>query len=320
MQLKSQRLSKNQSDFDKLVEQGDSIYYTSFNFDHHSWSQLNIASDGHWAWKYFKVDQDIRRQFKFEAKPRLGVAVGGGVALVFADRLWTNNSQYIDIDKLSFRQFLLYVQAELNKYKPMFDEKEEAQHEYHKKIANRIAYNLYKAIKSLAMKGLIESEANRYVNLGTDIDVLGRTDLENETMVVEIKILPPRRGKLKKDGTYGFSTQSIKEPKLDHARQVSGYYAMCNKKRPFLVYANEKEYTIFDPSNCDTLTEAAMLDHLKFYKSKAKQRENLLKQSEGDVNKLLSMTDPQWDHPFYWNIGDEFVEQAKQDFNRALQN
>ncbi|HBY66952.1 MAG TPA: hypothetical protein DEG69_03785, partial [Flavobacteriaceae bacterium] len=100
------------------------------------------------------------------------------------------------------------MQVELNKYKPMFDEKEEAQHEYHKKIANRIAYNLYKAIKSLAMKGLVESEANRYVNLGTDIDVLGRTDLENETMVVEIKILPPRRGKLKKDGTYGFSTQS----------------------------------------------------------------------------------------------------------------
>jgi hypothetical protein len=31
------------------------------------------------------------------------------------------------------------------------------------------------------------------------------------------------------------------------------------------------------------------------------------------------MTDPQWDHPFYWNIGDEFVEQAKQDFNKAME-
>ncbi len=320
MQLKSQQLPKNQSDFDKLVEQGDSIHYTAFNFDHHSPSQLHITDDALWAWKYFKISQEIRRKFKFTSKGRLGVAVGGGIAYMFADRLHTNNSQYIDIKKISFRQYLRDVHEMLNQYQPMFDDKEEAQHAYHKKIANRMCLQMYKAIKSLALKGFVESEANRVCNIGTDIDMLGRTDLENELCVVEIKTLPPRRNKMKADGTYGFSTQKIGKniPKLDAVRQTS-YYWKATGKRPFLVYVNENEYQIFDPGNCDLLTEAAMKDHIQFYKSKAKQRENLLKLSEGNVQKLLSLVMPDFEHPYLWDIGDEYLEMAKQDFNKAME-
>ena len=86
----------------------------------------------------------------------LATKIAKELACTIGPLLMTHIGRNIDIDKLSFIQFLLYVQAELNKYKPMFDEKEEAQHEYHKKIANRIAYNLYKAIKTLAIKGPIE--------------------------------------------------------------------------------------------------------------------------------------------------------------------
>ncbi len=306
------------TDFKQLIESPNAQTFAKYMFDHHSPSQLHLP-EGNWAWKYFCCTQEIRRQFKFEAKPRLGVAVGGHVAWVYADIVWTFNSEKIlNKDKLNFKQYLKAVDADLASYKPMFNDKEEAQHAYHQKIAHRICYNLFKAIKSLALRGPIESEANRYYNVGTEIDLLGRTDLENEFCVVEIKILPPRRGKPKKDGTYGFSTQSIKEPKLDHARQISFYWAATGK-RPFLVYANEKEYTIFDSSNSDLLTEAAMKDHIKFYKSKAKLRENLLIQANGDINKLLGLVNPDWEHPFYWDIGAEFVEQAKIDFNNAME-
>tara|TARA_R110001583_G_scaffold113077_1_gene263415 strand:- start:801 stop:1742 length:942 start_codon:yes stop_codon:yes gene_type:complete len=306
------------TDFKQLIESPNAKLFAKYLFDHHSPSQLNLP-EGHWSWKYFCCTQEIRRNFKFGAKPRLGVAIGGQVAWVYGDIIWTFNSEkIINKNKLTFKQYLKEVDVELLQYNPMFDDKEVAQHAYHKKIAHRVCYNLFKAIRSLSLQGTIESEANRYYNVGTEIDLLGRTDLENETCIIEIKILPPRRGKLKKDGTYGFSTQSIKEPKLDHARQLSFYWAATGK-RPFLVYANEKEYTIFDPSNSDLLTETAMKDHLKFYKSKAKLRENLLIQADGDINKLLSLVNPDWEHPFYWDIGDEFVEQAKRDFNKAME-
>lgn len=305
------------TDFKQLIESPNAELFGKYDFNHHSASQLNLP-EGNWAWKYFCCTQETRRKFPFTAKPRMGVAVGGAIALMFADTIWTFQSEKIENTKINFKEYLRTVDEELRSYQPAFDEKEEAQHEHHKKIAHKMAYNLYQGIKSLALQGTVESEANRYYNVGTEIDLLGRTDLENETCVVEIKTLPPRRGKLKKDGTYGFSTQSIKEPKLDAARQISLYYAATGK-RPFLVYTNEKEYTIFDPSNSDMLTEAAMKDHLKFYKSKAKLRENLLIQAEGDPYKLLSLVNPDWEHPFYWAIGDEFLEQAKRDFNKAME-
>jgi len=305
------------TDFKQLIESPNAELFGKWNFDHHSASQLNLP-EGNWAWKYFCCTQEHRRKFKFTAKPRLGVAVGGAIALMYADIIWTYNSEKIQNTKINFKEYLRVVDEELNAYKPEFDNKEEAQHAYHKTIAHKMAYQLHKGIKSLALQGEVESEANRYYNVGTEIDLLGRTDLENEFCVVEIKTLPPRRGKLKKDGTYGFSTQSVKEPKIDAARQIALYWAATNK-RPFLVYANEKEFTIFDPSNSDLLTEAAMKDHLKFYKSKAKLRENLLIQADGNIDKLLSLVNPDWEHPFYWDIGDEFVEQAKIDFNKAME-
>ena len=305
------------TDFKQLIDSPNAELFGLYNFNHHSASQLNLP-EGNWAWKYFCCTQEIRRKFKFSAKPRLGVAVGGGVALMYADIIWTYNSEKIKNTKITFKDYLRVVDEELAIYKPAFDKKEEAQHAHHKNIAHKMAYQLHKAIKSLSMRGTVESEANRYNNVGTEIDLLGRTDLENETCVVEIKTLPPRRGKLKKDGTYGFSTQSVKEPKIDAARQIAMYWAATGKK-PFLVYVNENEYTIFDPSNSDLLTETAMKDHLKFYKSKAKLRENLLIQADGNVNKLLSLVSPDWEHPFYWDIGDEFVEQAKIDFNKAME-
>ena len=312
MQLKEQ---SELAEFKKLIVSQPSLEaFVRFGLDHHSPSQLNLP-DGFWGFKYLCCNQQERRNFPFTSKPRLGVAIGNAIALMYAHIIWTNNSEKFTNKQINFRNCLRFVQEMLNEYNPIEDKKDLEQHNYHKTIANKFANNLHKAIKSLALTGEIESEANRYLNLETDLDLLMRTDLENDTCVVEIKTLPPRRGKIKKDGTRGFRTQSVTQPKLDAARQTSCYWA-ATQKRPFLVYVNEKEYKIFDPSNCDLLTEKAMKDHLKFYKSKARTRERLMVQADGDPIKLLGLVSNDFES-FYWDIGKELLTKAEGIFKEA---
>jgi len=305
---------KELAEFRDLVMQPTLEALVKFGLDHHSPSQLNLP-DGFWAYKYLCCTQEERRKFPFTSKPRLGVAIGNAIALMHAHIVWTNNSEKYQNKRINFRDALRFVQEMLNEYNPIENKSDLEQHEYHKTIASKFANNLQKAIKSLALVGEVESEANRYLNLGSDLDLLMRTDLENPTCVVEIKTLPPRRGKIKKDGTRGFSTQSVSQPKLDAARQTACYWG-ATKKKPFLVYVNEKEYKIFDPSNCDMLTERSMKDHLQYYKSKARTRERLMIQADGSPTKLLGLVSNDFES-FYWDIGKDLVMKAKQLFKEA---
>ena len=63
---------------------------------------------------------------------------------------------------------------------------------------------------------------------------------EDELHFVEQKCKLPKLLKPKKDGTRSVSTQKIDNPLIQHCRQTAFYYA-CTKKRPFLLYVNDKE-------------------------------------------------------------------------------
>lgn len=300
--------------FDEIVEKKKSYSLKELQYNHHSPSQY-FLSDDVWAWRYFKCNQQMRRQFEVGPQAILGASVGNAISRTWADILWTFHSKKIINKKQTLLESACDMQKELKKADLDYTDKQLATHNKYKNVANDMLVNLNKAIKSLALEGEIVAEANRYYNFDCEIDTLGRTDLENKTCVVEIKTLPPKINAEKKDGTRSVSTQKINSPKLAHARQLSFYWAATNKK-PFLVYVNEERNYVFEPGNCDLLTVAAMQDHLEHYKQIARRREQLLRISEGNVDMLLSLVEPKFDS-YLWNIGDKFKDMAIKDFNEA---
>jgi hypothetical protein len=301
--------------FDEIVSNKKTYNLKELDYNHHSPSQYYLP-DGIWAWRYFKCNQETRRQFAVGPKAVLGSAVGNAISRTWADVIWTFASKKIINKKQSLLESAAEMHDDLKKADLDFTDKEIVTHNKYKEVANDLLVNLNKAIKSLALRGEIEAEANRYYNFDCEIDTLGRTDLENKTCVVEIKTLPPTVNAEKKDGTRSISTQKIITPKINHAKQLSMYWAATNKK-PFLVYVNEQQYYIFEPGNCDLLTVAAMQDHLEDYAQIAKRRERLLRLSEGNVDVLLTLVEPNFDHLFFWNIGGNFKQTAQQDFKEA---
>jgi len=300
--------------FDEIVSNKKAYNLKELDYNHHSPSQYYLP-DGIWAWRYFKCNQQMRRQFEIGPQAILGAAVGNAISRTWADVLWTFKSKKIINKKQTLLESACEMHDEIKEADLDYTDKQLAAHNKYKEVANDMLVNLNKAIKSLALQGEIEAEANRYYNFDCEIDTLGRTDLENKTCVVEIKTLPPKINPEKKDGTRSVTTQKINSPKLAHARQLSFYWA-ATKKKPFLVYVNEEQYLIFEPGNCDLLTVAAMQDHLEHYAQIARRREQLLRFAEGDVDVLLSLVEPNFDS-FLWNIGDQFKRIAEEHFNRA---
>ena len=130
----------------------------------------------------------------------------------------------------------------------------------------------------------------------------------------------PSLNRPKKDGTRTKKTNPLPtdEPQLSHARQTA-FYHFATGKRPFILYANEKEYKIFDSSNCQSLTKEGMEEHLQHYKRMAKMRDRLIMKSKGSVSDLLRDLDPDWEHNYEWDIGEDAAEHAKQVYREAQQ-
>tara|TARA_X000001388_G_scaffold30541_2_gene21719 strand:+ start:52 stop:993 length:942 start_codon:yes stop_codon:yes gene_type:complete len=305
---------QNVRTFDEIVSNKKTYNLKELDYNHHSPSQYYLTDDAY-VWRYFKCNQAIRRQFEVGPQAILGAGVGNAISRTWADVIWTFASKKIINKKQSLLESAAEMHVELKEADLDYTDKQLDTHNKYKKVANDMLVNLNKAVKSLSLQGEIEAEANRYYNFNAEIDTLGRTDLENNTCVVEIKTLPPKINPIKKDGTRSITTQKLHTPKLAHARQLSFYWA-ATKKKPFLVYVNEEQHYIFEPGNCDLLTVAAMEDHLEHYAQITRRREQLLRIAEGNVDVLLSLVEPKFDN-FLWNIGDKFKEMAIKDFNAA---
>lgn len=150
---------------------------------------------------------------------------------------------------------------------------------------------------------------------GIDYPILGYVDLfvENK-MFCEIKIKPPRKTKIKKDGTQGWSKQTLpKAPQHNHLLQSALYHKALNVS-PCICYVNEAEAVFFTPYNCDELRYENFKIYLEEMTNKALIRQNLLKYSD-QPRDLAKIIDPEFMRDgrpnFYWDIGEEYLEEAR---------
>lgn len=144
-----------------------------------------------------------------------------------------------------------------------------------------------------------------------DVPVLGFVDmLVPGSMFCEMKTKAPRKTKLLKDGTQGWSKATLpKKPEFAHICQAAIYWHAL-RITPSIMYIAEHDAVLFNAYNCEELQADGINHALNEMRQKALIRQNLLTVSR-DPKVLASITDPDWSHMYQWKMKDEWLERAK---------
>jgi hypothetical protein len=144
---------------------------------------------------------------------------------------------------------------------------------------------------------------------GVLVPVMGYVDLFKDGQLAEIKTKAPRQGAVKKDGTRGWTKASLpKEPAWEHVLQAAVYWKATGAT-PNIAYVSSDDGVIYNPDNCDKMSDDVLNFAIEEIRRKAITRQNLLAVST-DPKVLAGLMEPDFNHPFYW--GHQFVNDAKE--------
>ena len=260
-------------------------YFLKRGLNHFSPTQATTPLDV-WIYKYLHCNQDKRRKMKGSSKMRCGVLAGDSVTADISGRV---------------RPIFHY-----DGYKDWQDEKDEMQWNNDKEFLNATIEQIFLGLKDVGVKWddkRTKVVFEYYVSYEDDrlvIPIIGRTDIQTPTALVELKTKWSRRGAKKKDGTHSFSFPKLKdEPEETHLQQSSMYYH-ATKIPTFIVQATAKEYKVFDirQQNHEAALNELIVNCMK-------------KQEVAKLDNPEKVIQPDFSH-YTWNIGNEFLNEAKE--------
>ena len=260
-------------------------YFLDRGLDHFSPTQATTPLDV-WIYKYLHCNQEKRRKMKGSSKMRCGVLAGDSVAADISGKV---------------RPIFHY-----DGYKEWNDEKDEMQWKNDKEFINATIEQIFLGLKDIGIKWKDKRAKvvfEYYVSYEDDrlvIPIIGRTDIQTPTALVELKTKWSRRGAKKKDGTNSFSLPKLKDEPEDTHLQQSAMYYHATKIPTFIVQATAKEFKVFDIREKD---HKAALNELVV---------NCMKKQEvARLDEPQKVIQPDFSH-YTWNIGDEFLKEAKE--------
>ena len=261
----------------------------------------------------YSFPQEVRRKFPFRYKANFGNLVNNvvqrNIANVIHKTKTIKETEWDRDIKVCFDNELEII----NQNQPV-----DAQDKYGREAMIRFAMDCIPITKKV-VKEIVRNEklvCERYVEL-KEFDmikhILGRIDYETKTKFIELKTKPPNLKKIKGKEEWNMVTQDLPtEPTIENLTQTSFYY-MATKKKPYLVYVNDKEYVIFDQSH-----ELMKDDHLKhlYYKmiDKILLWEKMIMFCDGNIEELAAMIEPpDMNHFFYYK---DLADEQKQLINK----
>lgn len=272
--------------------------WNEFNLDHFSASQLT-TSVAFWLFKYGYLTADERRQMKVGYS-----AIYGSVCHNAAQNLLSYAPG--DITNIIEDAQETFLKSDV------IEENEAVK----SKLVSTIPSCVYNTVKSLSSFCPSENEVKiEHFLKDIAIPVIGYVDLvtvhKNKNMFCEIKTKAHKKTRILKSGEQGFSKPVIpKKPDTNHLIQTAIYFD-CLQLEPTLCYVSAEDVEVFTSENCDELKPESMKYYLEEARQRALIRQNLISISS-DVNVLTSITDPDWNHNYQWNIETEFYTKAKQ--------
>jgi len=248
----------------------------------------------------YSFPQEVRRKFAFRYKANFGNLVNNVVQRLIGNVIWqTPKSKETEWDrdyKVCFQNELKIVNS-----KDPVDEKDAYAKEEMIDYAHNCIGVTKKVVQSIA--GSEELECERHVvkkELTMIKEILGKIDYETKSKFIELKTKPPNIRKINGRQAWTMSSQNLPtEPTKENLIQTAFYYVNC-KKKPFLVYTNDKDHIIFDDSN--ELLRHDHLEHLYFKMcEKILLWERMIMFCKGNLSELALMCEaPDLNHFFYY--------------------
>ena len=121
------------------------------------------------------------------------------------------------------------------------------------------------------------------------------------------------------DGSRSFSNAKLPStPNKIHLQQIAFYAVSKSPCVPSLVYISADGFKLFTPDNCADLEKENLRNYYEQLVQICERRERMLSRyahindTDTIIKELVADTDPQFSHPFFWNIGLEFLKKAKE--------
>jgi len=326
---------------DPLEEKELPLFAQKLKLSHNSPTQFAIP-DSAWLFKYVVMDQKMRREMlDSNSAMEAGKRVGEVLQRQHAETIYklhptTKKVAATTNEKISLANALEEQIEIFKEYQPVDDKDSDKKIKYLEEVP-QIVNNANAGLTELGIASPITCE--RQVSIDTNnledffsspsLPTVGRIDFDFGKQsgelslfpqkIVELKTKYSRLGKIKKDGTRSFlSCSSPAVPSFNHLVQCAVYAAHYNFKVPvYLLYSTEKDFKIFDSTNCHHLTVEGLKRNLQIMFRTFMRREKILSQfqdftREEIIENAVQMIDPNFDHPFAWNgLPTELLQEAK---------
>ena len=253
--------------------------------------------------------------------------------------------------KLSKEAAIAKAMETFKEYEPCDDKDREKKEHYLETIPQTAqqAFNAFESIGVLNGKNIIAEDSINFQDDRLALPQVGRSDLHFQTKIqstdvnasersvaatsasysdamflsiCELKTSWARPGKIKKCGNRSFSSpRLVASPSRPHLHQLSFYHHVLEGKHklvyPFLIYAVADGFKVFTKDNCTDLEPGNLKNYYEQLIQKCIRIERLLarhidlEEPEMVISEIIKDVDPGFDHPFYWNIGYEYLSRAK---------
>jgi len=316
--------------------------FSRLGINHHSSTSLQYP-DGIFAFRYIACTDADRRKFDGNANMTSGVAVGNAMNYRFAKVIWKMNPI---TKKLAPTENKIHTDEEaidraMNKfrqYKPVNELDQEKFDHYLEEVPQTIreGFKIFSQLCSnhhVVCEHLVNHQNNK-VHLPivgrTDATIFSEQDFHNSNVmreslsytplsILELKTSFGKPMKRRKDGSRSFSKAKLPSiPHRNHLQQLAFYATALKTKDPKLVYVTSEGSNVFHKGNCADLEPENLKNYYEQLIRIAIRRERLLKRYEhiNDTDKMkleiFRDVSPDWNHPFYWRIGNFYLNQARE--------
>ena len=318
--------------------------------NHHSPTSSSMPL-GIYAFRYLFSTQEQRREFEGNANMAAGVAVNDAVQWHYSHDIWSFNPNKRKLaphknTKLSKDEAIAKAMEKFMEYIPV-NEKDRAKKEHFLETIPQTIQQGYLAFEKLGIqnsKRVVAEDSINHIDDRLSLPIVGRTDLHFTDFnassrgvaassgdhgsdapflsVCELKTSWSRAGRVKKDGTLTFSSAKLPStPNINHLQQLAFYCFSLRKQMmvsPYLIYLTEDDFTIYTEKNCADLELKNLNNYYEQLVANCIRKERLLSRyidlEEPDMilAEIAKDVEPNFDHMFYWNIGQKHLARAKE--------
>ena len=250
--------------------------------------------------------------------------------------------------KLSKEEAIAKAMDKFMEYIPVNDKDREKKEHFQETIPQTIqqGFIAFEKLNILKSEKIVAEDSINHIDNRLSLPVVGRADLHFTDFnapersaaasshshiigdapflsVCELKTVWQRAGRVKKDGSRSFASAKLPStPLVNHLQQLAFYCFSLRKLNknlfPYLIYLSADDHIVFTEKNCADLELQNLNNYYEQLIQNCIRKERLLaryidlEEPEMILSEIAKDVEPNFDHNFYWNIGQKHLARAKE--------